>query len=60
LQVKREAVAGAMRARLNVACLTGKSEEVTHKAEAHAEAGGELSLRTFAATVGVKDAAAQI
>ena len=51
-------MAAAMRARRNVARLSFESEEVAHEAEADAEAGGELSLRTFAATVGVEHAAA--
>jgi predicted PhzF superfamily epimerase YddE/YHI9 len=51
-------MAATMRARHNVARLACESEKVTYKAEA--EAGGELSLRTFAATVGVEDAATQI
>jgi predicted PhzF superfamily epimerase YddE/YHI9 len=53
-------MAATMRARRNVARLACESEKVTYKAEADAEAGGELSLRTFAATVGVEDPATQI
>jgi hypothetical protein len=53
-------MAAPMRAWCNITRLSRESEEVTHEAEAHAEAGGELSLRTFATTVGVQHAAAQI
>ena len=60
LRVERGAMAAAAWARRNVARLSCQSEEVTHEAEADTEAGGELSLRTFAATVGVEDAAAQV